>query len=75
MKYSEGLVLISSRSSSACVEGRARQGEQLGSLRYGQMATWPELVRLLRQRGLVGRDASYEEALCERNRFGERRFI
>ena len=31
MKYSEGLELISSRSSSACVEGRARQGEQLGS--------------------------------------------
>ena len=52
MKYSEGLVLISSRSSYACVEGRARQGEQLGSLRYGRMATWPELVRLLRQRGL-----------------------
>ena len=25
VKYSEGLVLISSRSSSACVEGRARQ--------------------------------------------------
>ena len=31
MKYSEGLVLISIRSSSACVEGRASQGEQLGS--------------------------------------------
>ena len=31
LKYSEGLVLINSRSSSACVEGRARQGEQLGS--------------------------------------------
>ena len=31
MKYSEGLVLISGRSLSACVEGRARQGEQLGS--------------------------------------------
>ena len=26
-----GLVFINSRSSSACVEGRARQGEQLGS--------------------------------------------
>ena len=25
VKYSEGLVLINSRSSSACVEGRARQ--------------------------------------------------
>ena len=31
LKYSEELVLINSRSSSACVEGRARQGEQLGS--------------------------------------------
>ena len=31
LKYSEGFVLINSRSSSACVEGRARQGEQLGS--------------------------------------------
>ena len=29
VKYSEGLVLISCRSSSACVEGRALQGEQL----------------------------------------------
>ena len=51
------------------------QSERLGSLRYGRMATWPELVLLLRQRGLVGRDASYEEVLCERNRFGERRFV
>ena len=31
LKYSEGLVFTNSRSSSACVEGRARQGEQLGS--------------------------------------------
>ena len=31
LKYSEGLVLINSRSSTACVEGRARQSEQLGS--------------------------------------------
>ena len=31
LKYSEGLVFINSRSSSACVEGRARQSEQLGS--------------------------------------------
>ena len=31
LKYSEGLVVINSRSSSACVEGRARQREQLGS--------------------------------------------
>ena len=30
LKYSEGLVFINSRSSSACVEGRARQSEQLG---------------------------------------------
>ena len=30
-KYSEGLVFINSRSSSACVEGRARQNERLGS--------------------------------------------
>ena len=28
------------------------QSERLGLLLYGQMATWPELVRLLRQRGL-----------------------
>ena len=56
----------------------------MGSLRYGRMATWPELVRLLRKHGLVGtlrmkrrfvrgtvlgRDASYEEALYERSRF------
>ena len=31
LKYSEGLVFINSRSSSAYVEGRARQSEQLGS--------------------------------------------
>ena len=31
LQYSEGLVCINSRSSSACVEGRARQSEQLGS--------------------------------------------
>ena len=31
LKYSEGLVFINSRSSSACVEGRARRSEQLGS--------------------------------------------
>ena len=30
-QYSEGLVSVNSRSSSACVEGRARQSEQLGS--------------------------------------------
>ena len=30
-KYSEGLFFMNSRSSSACVEGRARQSEQLGS--------------------------------------------
>ena len=31
LKYREGLVFINSRSSSACVEGRARQSELLGS--------------------------------------------
>ena len=31
LKYNEELVFINSRSSSACVEGRARQSEQLGS--------------------------------------------
>ena len=31
LKYSEGLVFINSRNSSECVEGRARQSEQLGS--------------------------------------------
>ena len=31
LKYCEGLVFINSRSSSACVEGRARQSERLGS--------------------------------------------
>ena len=31
LQYSEGLVCINSWSSSACVEGRARQSEQLGS--------------------------------------------
>ena len=31
LKYSEGLVFINNRNSSACVEGRARQSEQLGS--------------------------------------------
>ena len=30
LKYSEGLAFVNSRSSSACVEGRARQSEQLG---------------------------------------------
>ena len=30
-KCSDGLVYIKSRRSSACVEGRARQSEQLGS--------------------------------------------
>ena len=30
LKYSEGLVFINCRSSSACVEGRARQSEHLG---------------------------------------------
>ena len=30
-KYSDGLVFMNSRSSSACVEGRSRQSEQLGS--------------------------------------------
>ena len=44
MKYSERLVLINSRSSSACVEGRARQREErLGSLEWATwlMALWP----------------------------------
>ena len=31
LKYNEGLVFINSRSSSAYVEGRARQSEQLDS--------------------------------------------
>ena len=31
LQYTEGLVFINSKSSSACVEGRARQSEQLGS--------------------------------------------
>ena len=31
LQYSEGLVFINSRSSSACVEGRAPQSEQLSS--------------------------------------------
>ena len=31
LKYSEGLVFMNIRSSSACIEGRARQSEQLGS--------------------------------------------
>ena len=44
LKYSEGLVLVNNRSSSVRVEGRARQSEQLGSWRYGQVATWPDLV-------------------------------
>ena len=44
LKYSEGLVFISSESLSACVEGRARQCEQLGSWRCGQVAAWPELI-------------------------------
>ena len=35
LKYSEGLVFINSRSSSACVEGRALQGEQLCSWHCG----------------------------------------
>ena len=30
LKYSEGLASINIRSSSACVEGRARQNERLG---------------------------------------------
>ena len=34
-KCSEGLVFMNSRSSSACIEGRARQSEQLGSWRRG----------------------------------------
>ena len=73
-----------SRSSSAFVEGRARQGEeQLGLLLYGRMAVWPEFGptpvalwggtprmqgRFVRGTAL-GRDASYEGALYERNRF------
>ena len=44
LKYSEGLVLVNSKSSSVRVEGRARQSEQLGSWRCGWVATWPELV-------------------------------
>ena len=43
------------------------------SLRYGRMAMCERLFRV--RNHLVGRDASYEEALCERNRFGERRFV
>ena len=30
---------------------------------------------LVNEMSFMGRDASYEEALCERNRFGERRFV
>ena len=44
LKYSEGLVAVSNRSSSVCVEGRARQNEQLGSWRNGLLATWRERV-------------------------------
>ena len=44
LKCSEGLVFMNSGSSFACVEGRARQSEQLGSWRCGRVATWPELV-------------------------------
>ena len=29
------------------IKRMARQGERLGSLRYGRMAMWPELARLL----------------------------
>ena len=50
LKYSEGLVFINSRSSSACVEGRARQSEQLGSSSQTVGARLPvlkgELVRV-----------------------------
>ena len=67
----------------------ARQSERLGLLRYGRMAVWLELgttpVALwggtLRMQGrfvrgtVLGRDASYEGALYEMNRFGERRFV
>ena len=51
----------------------ARQSERLGSLRYGRMAMRERPFRV--RNHLVGRDASYEEALCGRNRFGERRFV
>ena len=36
VKYSEGLVFVNSRSSSACVEGIARRSEQLGSWHCGE---------------------------------------
>ena len=51
----------------------ARQSEQLGSWRCGRVATCERLFRV--RNHLVGRDALYEKALCERNRFGERRFV
>ena len=59
--------LVSERSS------WARQSERLGSLRYGRMAMRERPFRV--RNHLVGRDASYEEALGERNRFGGRRFV
>ena len=43
-KCRDGLVFMNSRSLSACVEGIARQYEQLGSWHCGRVATWPELV-------------------------------
>ena len=45
----------------------ARQSERLGSLRYGRMAMCERPFRV--RNHLVGRDASYEEALYERSRF------
>ena len=80
-RYSEGLVLINSRSSSACVEGRARQGEQLGSSSETVGARLPvlkgELVKVSSwARGIVRRDASCEDSSSWGNtRCEERRFM
>ena len=73
MKYSEGLVLRSAGARPLGVEGRARPNERLGSLSRGRAATWERPPRV--RNHFVGRGASYEEALCERNRFEERRFV
>ena len=47
LQYSEGLVFINSRSSSACVEGRARRSEQLGSSSQTVGARLPVLKKEL----------------------------
>ena len=69
---------INCRSSSACIEGRARQNERLGSWSRGRVATQERPPRVRNHfvgerhfmRGAVsGRDASCEEALYGRNRF------